>query len=185
MEIRRNYDAVNEAVEVERRKALEALRIRRATKFELYTNSGLKLAAAAAVLLVAYGIVMWLLREDSDTIIHNAYHTIDPKTVAALEELSLQSPPVRHDGAKVTQKFTVFHSVDRGAANIVTGWNYSPEDLAKPYKQYCYWERPTGDDFEKAVVSLGHIDTNGELIWYPVENVYDRHKGDCYFRFDF
>ena len=69
MEIRRNYEAVNEAVEVERRKALEAMRIRRATKYELYTNSGLKLAAAAALLLVAYGIVMWLLREDSDTLL--------------------------------------------------------------------------------------------------------------------
>ena len=138
------------------------------------------------MLLIAYGIVSWLMRDTSDTIIQNTYHTVDPKAVAALEKLSQQPlPSSTEEGAKVTQKFTVFHSVDRGAVSIVTGWNYSPQDLAKPYEQYCYWDRPTGADFEHAVVNLGRIDSNGELLWYPVENVYDQHKGDCYFRFDF
>ncbi|MDJ0892455.1 MAG: hypothetical protein QNK18_14855 [Gammaproteobacteria bacterium] len=186
MEIRRNYDAVNEAVMVERRKALEALRIRRASKMELYANSGIKLAAGAAMLLIAYGIVSWLMRDTSDTIIQNTYHTVDPKAVAALEKLSQQPlPSSTEEGAKVTQKFTVFNSVERGAARIVTGWNYSPQDLAKPYEQYCYWTQPIGTRFQSARVDLGYLDGNGELLCYPVENVFDQHKGDCYFRLDF
>lgn len=81
-----------------------------------------------------------------------------------------------------SDEFVVFRSqeVDGGAGEVVTGLKYRPEDLGKPYRQYCYWAESAGESTGTTTFELGEIDAETGLVWAD-NKMARRYKQHCQF----
>ncbi len=181
METRHNYDAVNAAIAQQQQNAFEELRQEQASRWSLYGGTAIKFAIAAAILIFVLSLAWWLFNE-------RVYNSASNGTVATTSEQGIvevikNAPTETSTGAKISSEFVIFHTVDNADGSAVnTGWTYKPEDIEKPYKQYCYWTKTSGSDSNKSErVNIGQTDDSGKIVWNNVDAKYKKHQKDCQF----
>jgi len=183
----RNYDAVDRQVsEISRREAIISRKLEIANQKNLAKNFIL-FAAAAFILLLGIGIAIWLAKDDplppkiievtNEKIIERVVSAPTEKNSPATAEMQqaaqrIQATATENDGdaEKVTVNFTVFYTHNLSdKESINTGYDYQPNNIKDPEKQFCYHDINTGG-FKRNTTDLASKKGDGEVIWFPLAN---------------
>lgn len=136
------------------------------------TDGTVKVLDGGVVELAKGGIVE--MADDATVKLDNtAMIKIDPKSkIQAVGKLDVDMSQVQQastggnggggrteSGATITTAFTVFKSVPSSGGRVVSGWNFSPNDMKTPTEQYCYYTREANDS--SVNVNLGK---NGSFV---------------------
>ena len=94
---------------------------------------------AIAVLMVAIGLAIFLYFNGL-AILERAKKEPVKEVPQVLNEIQKNIPKesLSENNKSVKTEFTVFFTHNDEGFNIVTGWNFTPEDTEAPYSQYCY-----------------------------------------------
>lgn len=78
-------------------------------------------------------------------------------------------------------EFVVFrsHHLEGGVGRVITGLKYRPDDLDKPYGQYCYWTEAPGPS-GRQTFDLGDVEFDSGPVWSDNEMT-ERYKQYCRF----
>lgn len=256
-------DAHNAQMQLEQ---MEGVRLKRAGTMELYGKFFLICAAGLALIMIAFGVMTWLMSpapavegdehlhtyDISEVVIHNgelvagdAELRVSPDRVVEvsstvgttqggtiseslaqiqsglaaeqgvadgaanqierdveqgvsaarslagkkeIDESAVESSTAPASSAKAASEqtlpgdqFVVFrlHELDDDGTEVVTGLKYSPNDLSRPFQQYCYWTdgpKKTGT----TRFNLGEISPDRGLVWEENKMV-ERYKQFCQF----
>ncbi len=138
---RSNFDLVNEAIELERGRVTDILRLRRQRRLLRWMQIAALAVGMICVIALTTTLVYWLLREP--IVDANAYLNAPTSESNDIEQIS------QAEGASartIDTTYTVFSRVELDSGqSVVTGKSFTPEDTKLPFEQYCYIEQ-VGDD---------------------------------------
>jgi len=135
------FDALNEAIDIEVRRTDELTALYKSKKRINIAVIFLYIVAGVSMLLLTITIIYWLLlpntKNDEDRVGQNKDNSVELKTISNNDKNTKKS---------IDTSFTVFtRQLIETGEYVVTGKNYSPDDLKKPTDQYCYIEPITAN----------------------------------------
>ena len=136
-----NFDALNEAIDIEVKRTDELLALYRSKKGKNRAEIFLYIVAGICLIFITVMVIYWLLLPDTKNervqIDHSQDNSVELKTISNNDKSSTTS---------IDTSFTIFtrKQIETGEY-VVTGKNYSPNNLKIPTDQYCYIEPITAE----------------------------------------
>ncbi len=159
-----NYSAMNSAIDIEVKKRDELSKLYSSQRVINRSMILLIITSTLSILALTAAIMYWLFFLTPSTIPSLKDKEVDRKTTVSLNEISKntsESNPSLEQ--KIDTSFTVFQrsQIETGEY-VVTGKNYTPDNLVEPTDQYCYLE-PKEAETSLAGESIASS-LNGEII---------------------
>ncbi len=136
-----NFDAMNRAIDNQVQKQELMTFIYRTQRYEKSTRTVFFVVASIAIVALTATLIWWLLQATPPS------YPVAPansENRQALQSLSSTEQIQGEDAPFINTSFTVFHrNLTPSGDHVVTGKTYAPENLNRPYEQYCYLETAT------------------------------------------
>ena len=154
-----NFEAMNQAIDNEAERARGLIELYKVDRQQSKARMFLYVSVGLASLIFSIGLLVWVVMGDVGPPLQVKEGNVDHSK--ELEKLNVSHSTGERS---ISTKFTVFiSSTTETGDEVITGFNYSPEDITLPVKQYCYLK---GADASGAMagIQLAELDREGGVI---------------------
>lgn len=142
-----DFEVLNSAIDKESVRVDELIKDRRHIRYRSWSKIFINTSIGLAILALALSIAYWIFRTPVIEAQPLAPITAEEKTKRSeslstiLENQEAKPSTAENNEVKpnVLNKFTIFSQIDLPSGEtVVTGKNFTPDNLMTPYAQYCY-----------------------------------------------